>query len=340
MMTSTISPYCFDIPHVLGLPTGISHRFRYREKWIEPELTDIEGSDALIILKHVDAAQKQTLIPICIVEIEGVITDIDITLFEFQFKSYVDPATCLSNLQAPAGKLVFNEDITANPKDGMEDSEHLNILLQALGKLECYKDFSFLRVLSVYDSKRRKVLPEKNGAGKFVYKFHPGNLYFLDVMQYIPWEIERTECITKSYNVELKTEENAIQLLRKVQRVVGKYDVLRFIFKIPNKYTTQSTYLELVDNQTEGAGNRLPSLFLPVEVDLTRRMKIDAVLSFLLSLVAIYIIASPKTMEELSGFKADYWRAVATLFLILSTNSWNELFSSIVKEKGKSWLQG
>ena len=37
-VTGSQQPYIFDLPHLLSLPEGFEFRFRYRPKWIEPEL--------------------------------------------------------------------------------------------------------------------------------------------------------------------------------------------------------------------------------------------------------------------------------------------------------------
>ena len=43
MITNTIPPYCYDIPHIIGLPINFSHRFRHLTDY------DKKGTDLFFI---------------------------------------------------------------------------------------------------------------------------------------------------------------------------------------------------------------------------------------------------------------------------------------------------
>ena len=78
-----------------------------------------------------------------------------------------------------------------------------------------------------------------------------------------------SEAIVEPYEVELKTETGEILILRGLQRVVGKYDLLRFIFKTASGETRRQTFIEIESKQGGEAGKYgLRRLFLPVRIEL------------------------------------------------------------------------
>ena len=87
MITNTIVPYCYDIAHILALPTDFPHRFRYLDKYIKlpSSIKDAKGHKALIVLRNNKTAD---LIPIRCVLIEEILKVGEINYIEFRTQEY------------------------------------------------------------------------------------------------------------------------------------------------------------------------------------------------------------------------------------------------------------
>src|SRR5438552_3897021 len=92
MITNTIVPYCYDIGHVLGLPKGFSHRFRYWENWVKlsGHIRDIRGRDGVVVLRDFSTGE---LIPVRRVRFLDVESMGDVHYIEFGVDDYLDEAT-------------------------------------------------------------------------------------------------------------------------------------------------------------------------------------------------------------------------------------------------------
>ncbi len=261
MITNSIVPYCYDIGHVFGLPKGFSHRFRYRQRWIKlkQDIRDIRGKDGVVVLRHFETGK---LIPIRRVRFQDVVSIGDIHYIEFEVDDYLVEQEAHEVAEKVARQireksfantggaslecLVLEVADLGTKKGGISEEKAYGVwttTLRELGRFECYKDFGFLRIIGVRDAKYVAAVVAKDETGKNSYHLKPGNLYFLEVVQHIPWEIEKTEAIVDPYEAELKAETGEILILRGVQRVVGKYDLLRFIFKTASGETRRQTFI-------------------------------------------------------------------------------------------------
>jgi hypothetical protein len=204
--------------------------------------------------------------------------------------------------------------------------------LNAIGELECYKGFGFLKILHIRSSNESLALIEEDETKKCSYVLKPGTLYFLDVIQYVPWEIEKEESIESPYDVELKSESDEITLLRKLQRVVGKYDLLRFIFKTPSGYVAKNTFLEVENKQGgEKAKYGLPALFLPIRIQPPPVMRLLYVLRIILVALAIGVVFASKQLAKISIFEADFIRTLALVALVLLSMKWDDIPKELMK---------
>jgi hypothetical protein len=203
--------------------------------------------------------------------------------------------------------------------------------LGRLGQLECYKDYGFLRVLQVVNAAGRAANVTEDGSGRYAYALAPGTLYYLDVVQQTPWHVDDTEEIQAAYDVELVSESDEVVLLRKVQRVVGKYDLLRFIFKTPYAYGARHTFLELTDRQG-GAGTqfRLPTLFLPVFVRPTRKMQLVMWVRRIAGVASVATFIASGTLAPHLGSSPELVRTVSLLVLVVASQRWEDAIKAFV----------
>jgi hypothetical protein len=352
MITTTIEPYCYDIAHVLALPTYFPHRFRYRAKWINlPYKTeDIKDRDGLVVLRNFETGD---FIPVRYIQIEDVLSVGDINYIEFRVMNYFSVAKIqlvskgisetlrergfenkgghsLGNLVLEIDEKVIGE---SGEEITVEEHEKWSEILRVIGGLKCYKDFGFLRILHIRDTKRFSATAIQDETKKYTFSLKPSHLYFLDLIQQIPWEIEKTESIKVPYDVELKSETDEVVILRKIQRVVGKYDLLRFIFKTPSGYTTKHSFLEVENKQGgEVAKYGLPALFLPIRIEPPGWMKVVLRVRLGLSVLAVITLLLSEPIARVIVVEADWIRALALLLLVFASGKWDEFVLAVIKE--------
>jgi hypothetical protein len=352
MITNAIAPYCYDVSVIAGLPTNLSHRFRYRERWIklDRDIKTTTGDEALIILRVQETGE---LIPVRFVRIEEILRVGDISFIEFRMrelctmkaidqasehinsalriKGYVNkPGASLDSLvleleQSGASVL---EKLRVDDED-----ENWAEMAKKLGTLSCFKDFSFLKVLDIRDVQGKVARITVDETGRYSFSLDPGRVYFLDVMQHVPWQIEETERIEKPYDVELNAETEELEVLRKIQRVVGKYDLLRFIFKTSVAYETRHTYLELNNKQgTISSEFSPPVVFLPLRVRLSGWRRRVLWLRRVAAVVASLGIIASGFLSHHMGIPVDWIWLVCLLALVLATNKVDDFVSATVKD--------
>jgi hypothetical protein len=285
MITNTIVPYCYDIHHVIGLPIDLSHRFRYRLRWVKGISTaaSLNNATALIVLRDFETSN---LIPIRFVQIDRAVSFGDIWLLNFSLGGFVKGvyktsiASCVNNSLQTMGYqnlghtslecLCFQiNDTVINPDWKQSESDEIaawTTILDSVKNLDCYRHFSFLKIYQIRDLANNiyTVQPSRTVVGSSSYALDAGKAYFLETLQQIPWEIEETEFIDYPFEIHLMTEPDVISPLRRIQKDVGKYDLLTFIFKVPDASKGKQTFLEIETRQPIIFG--ISSLFLPIDV--------------------------------------------------------------------------
>ena len=89
MITNSISPYCYDIAHAIGLPTYFSYRFRYKSKLIHLpySIQEIKNKEGLIVLRQFESGE---LIPLRYIKTEFVRSIGDINYIEFFVDKFIN----------------------------------------------------------------------------------------------------------------------------------------------------------------------------------------------------------------------------------------------------------
>ncbi|MGE5303674.1 MAG: hypothetical protein ACM3TN_10125 [Alphaproteobacteria bacterium] len=122
-------------------------------------------------------------------------------------------------------------------------------------------------------------------------------------------------------------------LLRKVQRVVEKYDLLQFIFKTPRGYEGKNTFLELENRQGGQIGKYgLPALFFPLRIAPPRWMTILKWVRYSIAGAAVLATMASEPLARYFLIGADVVRGLALLLLVSTTQRWDEFVGSFVKE--------
>lgn len=352
MITNTILPYCYDIAHVLSLPPNFSHRFRYHSKWIHPDcdINGLKGKETLLILRNRGTGE---LIPIRYAEVEDILTVGAIHYIEFRVSHYVSTADSVTVSQKVNQEFLnagfhnkAGEDLNClvlelDHKPLMNERglspetsrQAWGELLRQIGKLQCYKDYGFLKIIHVRNSKGSEAVARPDETGKYSYCLMPATLYYIDLIQQIPWELEQKESIEAPYDVELNAETDEIIVLRKLQRVVGKYDLLRFIFKTPSGHTRKHTFIEVQNKQGgEAAKYGLPALFLPIRVEPTTLTKFVLIGRLVIAGLAVAVLFGSESVATIFHIGPDWIRALALLTLVLATNKWDDFVGAFLDE--------
>lgn len=157
MITNSNVPYCYDIAHVLGLPSNLSHRFRYRDKWIrlKRDIKNMKGQNGLIVFRDFDSGE---LIPLRYIEVQEILKVGEINYMEFQLKDYI-PAERKKIISGKIDNelkekgfvnkkgddlecLVFELDEKLDCKPDKQEIESVlgqwNSILEDIGKFNCY----------------------------------------------------------------------------------------------------------------------------------------------------------------------------------------------------------
>src|SRR6056297_2262441 len=113
LVTNSRPPYCFDVGHVLGLPTGCAYRFRYRKKWIDPnqETCLVKGKPAVIVLRDFATA---AFTPCRFAKISKVLPSGDFHWIEFELGEYVS-ASDLDQLPKFISKALIEINVRNEP---------------------------------------------------------------------------------------------------------------------------------------------------------------------------------------------------------------------------------
>lgn len=354
LITNSKPPYCFDVSHVLALPEHFSHRFRYESRWLgDTEFKNASGCKGMIVLRDFETGG---FLPIRLMTIQSVRTVGDIYYIEFRLGSYCDVGErkrteqLITDRLAEKGVkneggeelavLVIKVDATCLAEEEADkevDHARWGPLVKALGNLACYREYSFFKILPLEDVSKKQARTAQSEKGEYVWKLQPGTVYFLHVIQHMPSEKERNGAIRNSFDVELRTESEDVQVLRRVQRVVGKYDLLRFIFKTPSTYLNKSSFLELQASQ-EGRGSEyaLPAFFLPIEVGPTRLIRLLLGLRVLVTVLGLVGAFLAEEVADDVGASEGVVRVVGILLVLAGTGRFDETIGGLLQKSGQS----
>lgn len=254
LITNSIRPYCFDAARVLGLPEGATHRFRYRRKWIDPtvEVAGLKGNSSVIVLRNFDTA---SFVPLRVAKISDVQVLGDTIYLEFVVENYAtDPFRLKCNVElknhfqshsidnAPGKHLepivVDLETLTSEQVASQPFSDQITLwdeISTTLGSYPAFENYSFFKLLSVKSVEGKDcVLVPGDAQGKKAFAVLPSTPYSLELFQKIPWEMDKSEQINVPFTVQISSPDSDLAIRRGIQKVVGKYDVLKFILVTPD----------------------------------------------------------------------------------------------------------
>ena len=264
LITNGLDPYKYDVAHLLSLPNNFIHRFRYWSKWLDPNinLKKIKNRAGAIGFRDFNTGKLTLIRKISIINL---LTVGDINYIEFSLRNYIDKkndAELINQFDVTIKDKKPGEDLSGLVFDmpmGCEcqyyyeqddDSDKSNQLwdeiISHLGVLECFEKHSFFKILSIKDSDGSiaEVCKEDSDFRNLhAYRVYPNRSYYLEVIQKMPWELENSEVIGDPYDLSLLSGMEDVFITRTKQRVVGKYDLLKFGFSTRDSIIT--TYPEI-----------------------------------------------------------------------------------------------
>jgi hypothetical protein len=336
---NSIDPYCWDINQILALPSGFSYRNRWREKWVNTDLRDditqIKNTKVLLILRDFE---KDILIPIRwgIIQVAERIGDV--FYFEYELGDLVkfDKDLGARNSQIDA----FNREFRARHGDshrGLNQDIAPSVFLSsigattqlisgddlvawgnvvdAVGEVSRYLNVEFLKIvkLSSRDGKNSLVTRGR-------YELLANTVYDMKVFQKIPKPGEES---VKPHDIELTTLPTQITILRGQQRAVGKYDMLRFIFKVGDLNPGESSFLDMSLLPKEGVDSALRSMYLPVVIQKQIR---PIIIRGVVTAVALLFTFEPDFFGLLPD--SEITRSLALIVVIISVVGWRRVLNS------------
>ena len=355
IIPNTLAPYGYEIVPILAYPNKFRYRFRFDEEWVEPAVfykEDMTGKPGYIVLREFETGilfpirfitvtkcnkiGKMLYIEVqleSIVSLDSVDSHREEQIKQFnssflEFHSSVIPENIPSQHMRPLVFLSnYNVDITNEHKNSGLDEE-----IESWGNiLACFKNVSFfsnvqfLRLIGVepMDPKHAKAdfrdgdLDVKEGAD-----------YKLRVAQLIP---QTSSPQLPQTDIELRSDNRAINILRGVQRAVGKYDILTFVIRVNRHKGAGATFLDFIHHPKPDAlelGD--PHLYIPVKIVKSTHFIILKIISFIF-FIALY--AGPSLLSFLpdtvvSFFSSDIIKDISIIGITISLISLiNELKS-------------
>jgi len=282
-------PYQYDIKNILALPSGLSYRTRWRERWVQPELRssldELTGGRALFMLRD---PENERVYPLRYARVLSARKISEVYYFESSLSNlvvypsaelaaaeYVDE--CNHRLAADHGnfgyggpengdrRYVFRSDTdpACSDRRGLDDLDAWGRVVQAIASVSAFAGDEFLRVVGIAELERS---PRPVADGHIV--LDAGVLYSLEVFQTVAPPHPKPP---RAHDVQLLAPDEHISLLHSRQRAVGNYDALKFLFRTAELHRPELSFVEvqpLPPAHTENTQGRqpAPSLYLPVHI--------------------------------------------------------------------------
>lgn len=354
LVTNNINPYMYDISQILALPKESLYRFRYTERWIREKELLYQPQAGLVVARDYYNAKLYPIRYVTVNKIDqfGFITYIEFLIGNYflypsnqkdidhkisDFNQIISDALGdgYSNIpEADMTPLVFNVDEFCNDNildsefSAVEDYNHWSQILQILGRMECYSNFSFLKLVTLKSIAGDEYKCKKLSGGRRGYLIPGGKTFVLDVLQSVPYDHNTAETKKKSYKIELQTEEEVLPRIKSANYVVGCYDLLHFIFKSNVFINDVNSFFEIVDHQEA----KIPEL-LPINMPITVGIgKLRRIMRWLRVIISAPLLAGFVFAESIATWihcDVNIIRNVLILGLALSAGGFREILAKV-----------
>jgi len=337
VVPTTLVPYGYEVIPLLGLPTGVKSRFRFREEWVSEQVISdyaaLKEIRLVVVLR--DFANGQ-LIPLR----RGTVEDIgkigetffisfrlgplieydsDKTLRGNQLDSYNAKfhqhhgekfASLPSNPMKP---LVFTTDFlfqfrnkNISTSDYYEvDLERFENIVSCIKDIEFFKGVQFLKVVDLTEVKKQK----HAFVTDYNYLLSEDMEYNLRLYQTAP-TISITDIQTPN-DISISSDAKHINIIRGKRRAVGRYDVITFVFRTAYNSSSARTFIEVFYKLKQSGEQFIePSFILPVTIEFTFNKLLKNIIIISL-FIGVYLYA--QTLRAVSSIVIDSLKDVAVV---------------------------
>lgn len=245
--------YHDDIVRALAYPTGTEFRFRYGEKYLEPDFAARHDRTCAInipgLVCHLaDIAGTDPVLTPCrfvtVVGIQKVGTSFVLTLRVGEFVKGLNDArlrglmtpselellpTGKSDAKSPPGRFVFEisdslAPFRATASEAMRSFEDTTEALRQIAKFEDGRAIAFFSVQGLSAASGGSLLEPQDGR----YKLHSGRRYFLDIYSYSP---EGEDVSSDAMTLSASADDSDLKFSSEtVAKLDSRYDLIRFTF--------------------------------------------------------------------------------------------------------------
>jgi hypothetical protein len=161
-----------------------------------------------------------------------------------------------------------------------EDLDSWSNILDEVSQASVFQGVEFLKLIEISAGN------EKLSAVGDGYRLKLGKTYRLKVFQIVPNPKEQLQV----HDIELNALQGQMQILRRRQTAVGKYDILTYLFRPTRVRRGDKTGLELVPVQDRsGPRSQFQRLYIPIEIARDRTRSIFQVIGITVSLILIFV---------------------------------------------------
>lgn len=350
LITNSIQPYCFDAARVLGLPEGAAHRFRYRKKWIDPTINvvDLLGRRAVIVLRNYDTA---TFIALR----SAIISDVQVlgeTIYlEFVVEHY-STSTFSSKFESELNKVFQARGVHNNPKqdlepiiveiDALKNEKFLNQdfnqqielwdkISTLIGALPAFKDYSFFKLIAVKSiAGKHTALVPGDTQGKMAFGVRPSTSYSLELFQRIPWAINESEQISAPYTVQISSPDSDLAIRKGIQKIVGKYDVLKFSIVTPDSDSERIITVDFQTRDGQEVDSHAPFLSVSLKVLPSWWRRLAFILKAVVAILGFAVMWTSDDLAGIFNYSPDSFRAIAVVLIVFSTGKWDKALEKML----------
>lgn len=337
----SVEPYCYDFIPIFALPEGFLYRQRYDERWVSGNIQsapeEMIGQKVLVMFWD---STRQVLFPVRWGVVETAQSVGRILYFEYRLASLatyhcdLDPRTAqiegfnqtfrgyhphlFRPVAAPGlAEYVFSSEIGQQVGEtSFDDLSNWGNVLDTVASADIFKGVEFLKILEVLDSSLAQIKPVSG-----IFGLRDGVTYRMKIFQMIP---NPTGSHSQPHDIELNSFSDHIQILRRRQKAVGKYDLLTYVFRVSGVPAGEQTALE-ISPITEQANTPLNflNLYLPVSVDRPSGFKVLLRLLVLLASLGLIFIPLFNHVYEPPVF------AIGIIAFVLSLVGWENLMKEV-----------
>jgi len=308
----------------MAYPKGFRYRFRFDEEWVHDEIKNnisiLIGKKGLIVFRDKAEAKFYPIryFTLSLARRIGIIY-----YFEYELGEFVDfssdenwRSTQLTNFNKEFAEFHGSKFISNEPGKDMKplvllsgfkpeivnqhygtndpmdrEYEQWGNIVTLTRNIKFYEGVEFIKLIGAE--------PMKLDSGESYFKngylyVKAGDDYKLMVLQHVPKGGQEK---SEPRDIEVKSDNKYIEILRNKARAVGKYDVLTFIFRVRTKSGGHDSFIDIIHTpKTENQQYIEPKLYIPIRINRQlKKLIIKSALCGIFTFAYFFIHFHPQT---------------------------------------------